>query len=153
MNHPAAAARRSKKPLPPRRESPGHTSKTNANAHITEICRVGGRLPPRPPSLPPRPPREYTSTPLAPRKSAAVDEDLIAVAAQERMAVATGGRKLLPPVWGRYWIHHLLIQVMTKYFLSILLSILRSCMASVCVIAPTSMNTMTRCMICRRTTK
>ena len=82
MNHPAAAARRSKKPLPPRRESPGHTSKTNANAHITEICRVGGRLPPRPPSLPPRPPREYTSTPLAPRKSAAVD-DLIAVAAAE----------------------------------------------------------------------
>ena len=46
------------------------------------MCRVGGRLPPHPPSLPPPPPREYTSTPLAPRKSAAVD-DLIAVAAGE----------------------------------------------------------------------
>jgi hypothetical protein len=30
MNHPAAAARRSKKPLPPRRESPGCTAKTIA---------------------------------------------------------------------------------------------------------------------------
>ena len=54
MNHPAAAARRAKKPLPPRRESPGRNCKrTNANA-------VGGRLPPRPrlplcpPSHPPQ---------------------------------------------------------------------------------------------------
>ena len=41
MNHPAAAARRgAKKPLPPRRESPGRNCKrTNANAAV-------GRLPP-----------------------------------------------------------------------------------------------------------
>ena len=67
MNHPAATARRPKKPLPPRRESPGRGCKTNATAPITEMCRVGGRLPPRPPHLPPCPPREYTSTPLAPQ--------------------------------------------------------------------------------------
>jgi hypothetical protein len=101
MNHPAAAARRSKKPLPPRQESLGRTAKTNATAHISEMCSVGGRLPPRPPSLPPCTPREYTSTPLAPRKSAAVD-DLIAVAAGEdssrhggEVAVATLVEKVL----------------------------------------------------------
>ena len=58
------------------------SSAAPTTTHITKMCSVGGRLPPRPPSLPPRPPREYTSTPLAPRKSAAVD-DLIAVAAAE----------------------------------------------------------------------
>ena len=90
MNHPAAAARRAKKPLPPRRESPGRNCKTNANAHITEMCRVGGRLPPRsrlpprPPSLPPRPPsKEVESTPLAPHRKSAVVDDLIIVAAGE----------------------------------------------------------------------
>jgi hypothetical protein len=85
MNHPAAAARRANKPLPPRRESPARICKrTNAND-------VGGRLPrrprlpPRPPSLPPRPPIRST-TPRAPRKSPPVepvDDDLIVIAAGE----------------------------------------------------------------------
>ena len=84
MNHPAAAARRgAKKPLPPRRESPGRNCKRSANAHTTEMCRVGGprhpprsRLPPCPPSVPPHP--------LAPRrKSSTVVDDLIVVAAGE----------------------------------------------------------------------
>ena len=200
MNHPAAAARRAKKPLPPRQESPGRNCKrTNANA-------VGGclpprpRLPPRPPSLPPRPPIRST-TPLAPRKSPPVDDDLIVIVAgddgsrhesvggRRLSSVAEvagedgsrhdsvgghllpsvaeiagedgschdhGGGKLLPPVRGRYWFYHLLIQVMTKYFLCSLLSrILCSCMATVCcVIAPpTSLDTMTPWLIRRRTTK
>jgi hypothetical protein len=87
MNHPAAAARWSKKPPPPRRESPGHAAKTNAAANITEMCSVnrhpGGRFPTRPP-------REFTPTPLAPRKSGAVD-DLVAVAAGEGSS-CHGGR-------------------------------------------------------------
>ena len=95
MNHPAATARRPKKPLPPQRESPGRGCKTNATARITEMCSVGGRLlpRPRPPRLPPRsrpPRREYTSTPpLAPRKSAVVDETPAAV--DELIAVTAAG--------------------------------------------------------------
>jgi hypothetical protein len=77
VTHPAAATRRSNKPPPPRRESPGRAAKTNAAATITQMSRVnchpGG-------CFPTRPPREFTPTPLAPRKSAAVD-DSIAVAA------------------------------------------------------------------------
>ena len=76
MNHPAAAARRSKKPPPPQRESPGRAAKTNAAANITEMCSVRGHLMPRPP-------RDFTPTPLAPRKSAAAVDDSIAVAAGE----------------------------------------------------------------------
>ena len=80
MNHPAAAARRgAKKPVPPRRESPGRNCKrTNANAAVGRLP-PRPRLPPCPPSLPPRPP-------LAPRKSPPVepvDDDLIDIAAGE----------------------------------------------------------------------
>ena len=87
MNHPAAAARRgAKKPLPPRRESPGRNCKrTNANAAVGRLPPRPPRLPPRPPSLPPRPPI-ISTTPLAPRKSPPVepvDDDLIVIAAGE----------------------------------------------------------------------
>ena len=91
MNHPAAAARRSKKPPPPQRESPGRAAKTNAAANITEMYSVRGRLPPRPP-------REFTPTPLAPRKSAAV-YDSIAVATGEVSSRHGGEVAVATHVW------------------------------------------------------
>jgi hypothetical protein len=80
MNYPAAATRRSKNPPPlPRLESPGRAAKTNAATNITVMSSVnrhsGG-------CFPTCPPKEFTPTPLAPQKSAAVD-DSIAVAAGE----------------------------------------------------------------------
>ena len=94
MNHPAAAARRgAKKPPPPQRESPGRAAKTNAAANITEMCSVRGHLLPHPP-------RDFTPTPLAPRKSAAAVDDLIGVAAGEDSSRHGGGGSCCHPCVG-----------------------------------------------------
>ena len=93
MNHPAAAARRSKKPPPPQRESPGRAAKTNAAANITEMCSVRGHLLPHPP-------RDFTPTPLAPRKSAAAVDDSIGVAAGEDSSRHGGGGSCCHPCVG-----------------------------------------------------
>ncbi len=67
VNHPAAAARRSMKHPPPRRELPGRNAKTKAFENITLLsgCKqnpTGNRLPPRPaPRL-----RDFTPPPIAP---------------------------------------------------------------------------------------
>ena len=74
-------------------ESPGCTAKTNAAANITKMCSVRGHLPPRPP-------RDFTPTPLAPRKSAAAVDDSIAVAAGEDSSHHGGGGAVATRAWG-----------------------------------------------------
>ncbi len=81
MNHPAAAARRSKKHPPPRPESPGRNAKTKAFENITLLSgrkqnTTGNCLPPRPaPHL-----REFTPPSIAPPVSDALDNSFAAVA-------------------------------------------------------------------------
>ena len=77
-NHPAAAARRSKKHPPSRRESPGRNAKTKASENITllsghKLNPTGTRLPSRPPPL-----RDFTPPPIAPPVSDALDNSFAA---------------------------------------------------------------------------